>query len=163
MPDFSRAKIYAIVSPSLFKCYIGSTCVKHLCQRIGGHRNDKAKHCMSRILFEQPDVKYFLIENYPCETGEQLRRREGEIIQAMGDMCVNKCIAGRTRKETVDASNKKRSEIINEHMRANHQKNKEAIHIRKNRVLQCECGASITSANMSAHKRTIKHNKLINN
>jgi hypothetical protein len=43
------------------------------------------------------NTKIELIEEFPCENVEQLRKREGEIQRERE--CVNRCIAGRTKAE----------------------------------------------------------------
>tara|TARA_R110000823_G_C15701201_1_gene476481 strand:+ start:184 stop:606 length:423 start_codon:yes stop_codon:yes gene_type:complete len=54
--------------------------------------------CCSKTLFETSDnVKIELIELYPCNSKDELNKREGELIRSMD--CVNKNIAGRTYKE----------------------------------------------------------------
>ena len=45
-------------------------------------------------------VKLNLIENYPCNSKEELLKREGEYVRNTD--CVNKCIAGRTRAEWIE-------------------------------------------------------------
>ena len=54
----------------------------------------------STHLFEEfgiENCKIELIENYPCQSIEELHRREGFYIQSID--CINRCIAGRTHKE----------------------------------------------------------------
>jgi hypothetical protein len=64
------------------------------------HRRDK--HCSSRILIEAGDAYIELIEEFPCDNKEQLNKREGELIREME--CVNQRIAGRTKKQWVEAN-----------------------------------------------------------
>ncbi len=105
MTDYSKGKIYAIRStsdPDLL--YVGSTCMKYLCQRLGGHRQmykaykagDK-KYITSFALIERNDHYIELLENHPCSSAEELHKREGEIIRSLD--CVNKQIAGRCKKQ----------------------------------------------------------------
>jgi hypothetical protein len=44
------------------------------------------------------DVYIELIEDYPCNSKAELLKREGEIIRQTPN-CVNRCVAGRTKKE----------------------------------------------------------------
>ena len=99
MPDYSLGKIYMIYpkveDPDEGDVYYGSTTVT-LSRRMTIHR------CQSycKILFDKYGVeKCFieLVEEYPCETKEQLNRKEGEYIR--NHKCINKVIAGRTHKE----------------------------------------------------------------
>lgn len=104
MPDYSKSKIYKITpigENTGCEIYIGST-TKSLCDRMCGHRCDfkRNKGTMVKELFTKYgayECKIELIENYPCETGEELRKREGEIIKV--ENCVNKNINGRTQQE----------------------------------------------------------------
>jgi hypothetical protein len=158
-----KGKIYAIMSPSLFKVYIGSTTQKYLSSRMGRHMK-RTSHCTSKQLIKAGDYKYFVVEEIECDNVVDLRRREGEWIKAMrgSGLCVNRCVAGRTRKESYDACNIRRREIINQASKITHQKNKDKIHARKNKRCDCECGGSYTSANKGAHMRSLKHNKQLN-
>lgn len=102
MPDYQLGKIYAIRSPSTDKFYIGSTTQK-LSKRFGGHKtelkNRKNKLCNSRTILEKGDAYIELIEAYPCNNKEELKRREGELQRLHKELCVNKQIAGRTKQE----------------------------------------------------------------
>ena len=49
------------------------------------------------------DVKIILIENFPCETRKELNKREGHHMLLNKEIIVNKCIAGRTRNEGMNA------------------------------------------------------------
>lgn len=97
MVNYQNSKIYKITDVSYTKCYIGSTC-KKLCQRMSGHRSryrawkdGKETGMTSFILFEEFGVencKIELVENYPCNSKEELHKREGEHIKNI--LCVNK-------------------------------------------------------------------------
>ena len=98
MPDYQKAKIYKISSPSNNLVYYGST-TQSLSQRLAGHNADykKDKTNSSKFILECEDYKIELIENYPCNNREQLMKKEGEYIK--NNDCVNKVISGRTDKE----------------------------------------------------------------
>jgi hypothetical protein len=105
MSKYQNAKIYKIIGGD--ECYIGSTCEKYLSNRMSGHRKsyrlflDKKAHFItSYSLFEKYGLEncYIeLIENFPCESIEQLRKKEGDLIRTT--KCVNKFISGRTYGE----------------------------------------------------------------
>ena len=44
------------------------------------------------------NCQIILIEEYPCQNRKQPEKKEGEYIENDKD-CLNKCIAGRTRKD----------------------------------------------------------------
>lgn len=149
--DYQTGKIYKVRGPIIPdqaepKCYIGSTADK-LSSRMNGHRNayktylkTNDKRCTIFDLFAEyglENCRIELIENYPCETVDQLKRREGE-IQAQTENRVNHNIAGRTPKETYQASNAKN--LI---------------------VSICECGGKMSNINKKKHFRSSKHENYI--
>jgi len=97
MSDYQNSKIYKLYSnESPDEIYIGST-IQPLCKRKVEHKNRK-NSCNSKILFEKyENVIIELIEYFPCNTREELNKKEGMHIR-MTD-CINKRIEGRTRKE----------------------------------------------------------------
>ena len=68
---------------------------------MGGHRKDYVKNKVlgqnKEIVKDINDWKIELHELYPCLTKQDLHRREGEVIREIGTL--NKCIAGRNKKE----------------------------------------------------------------
>ena len=106
MNKYQNGKVYKIVDVGYKKCYIGSNC-ESLSQRMARHRrkytaylNGKAEHTRSFYLFDEFGVdncKFELIQHYPCDENDELRKREGEYIRATE--CVNKQGAGRTHKQ----------------------------------------------------------------
>jgi len=101
MPDYSSGKIYMVYpkveDPDEGDVYYGSTTVT-LARRMAVHRSKK--NCSSKLLFDKYGVENCfieLVENYPCETKEQLYKKEGEYIRA--NKCINKNIAGRPKNE----------------------------------------------------------------
>ena len=104
MPNYQNGKIYIIRSRSSDEVYIGSTAQKYLCVRFAGHiRNYKRyldepkKNTTSFKLIERGDAYIELLELFPCDCKEELRKREGEHQRKI--KCVNHNIAGRTNKE----------------------------------------------------------------
>jgi hypothetical protein len=98
MPDYNNGKIYRIVCNETGEQYIGSTTLS-LSQRLANHvysikRNNP---CKSSSIIERGNYEMVLIEDCPCETKEQLHRRERHYIETM--VCVNKIIPLRTQKE----------------------------------------------------------------
>jgi len=96
MPNYNNGKIYSIRSrsrPDLV--YVGST-VRRLSERFGKHKL-RSNYTTSKQIIDLGDAYIELIENYPCNSKEELCRREGEIMRTME--CVNRCIAGRTKAE----------------------------------------------------------------
>ena len=69
--------------------------------------------CSVYGLFEEFGVemcKIELVEEHPCNNQMELRRKEGQHIQNLE--CVNKVIAGRTRKEYYEQTEEQRKEYV---------------------------------------------------
>ena len=106
MNRYEKGKIYKITDVGYNKCYIGSTC-ETLSKRIDRHRCCYRRYLThqdgwttSFLLFEEfgiENCKIELIENYPCNSKEELVRREGHYIKETE--CVNKVVSGRTKRE----------------------------------------------------------------
>jgi uncharacterized GH25 family protein len=113
-----------------------------------GHRREykkyldgeKHKLISSFKILEYDDAFIELYENYPCDSKEELFRKEGEVIREFSEMCVNKQITGRTKKEyyednkdKIKEKQKKRyedkKEIISEKAKKYREKNIDNIYI----------------------------------
>ena len=124
MPDYQKGKIYKLWSPQGTdeEVYYGSTC-NDLRYRKRGHKTKNNK-CNSNILFEKyDDVRIELVEDYPCNNKAELNKREGHYIRE--NKCLNKCIAGRTRKEYQKEWNENNKEKIREYNKNNKEKMRE--------------------------------------
>ena len=143
---YENGKIYRIVgNVQNSKCYIGST-VQPLSKRMGGHRGDYKRFqdrlktkTMSFDLFDEYGIEncsIILIENYPCETKEELLKRERYWIETTE--CVNKIVPTRTiqeyqqeNKEKIKEYQKKyqkeNKEILKEYRKEYRQENKEIL------------------------------------
>ena len=147
-PNYQLSKVYRILSnepDSLM--YIGSTTKPLLSQRMSQHRSDyrlfklgKVKKTNSFDVFDKYGTEncYIeLLELYPCESKDELHKREGHYIRTTVN--VNRSIAGQTRKEHYEA-------------------NKEDIRNYMNEVIICPiCRDAHPRSSLSAHKRTKKH------
>lgn len=92
---YSRGKIYSIRSYQFDKFYIGSTIIP-LSKRLSGHRmkykywlNQEYHYVSSFELMEYEDVYIELIENFPCNSVEELTARERQLIRENKDNVVN--------------------------------------------------------------------------
>lgn len=177
MPDYQKGKIYAIRSYQTDDVYIGSTC-KKLSARMADHRSDyrryginKANYITSFRLLEYEDNYIELIENCPCDSKDELNRKEGYYIRN-DENCVNKQIAGRTRKEYREDNKEKaveynkiyreeNKEKIREHKKIFREENKEKIREHKLKPYTCECGKTFTYDNKARHERTKFHQDYI--
>jgi len=113
MPNYQNGKIYTMrCRTDESKIYVGST-VERLTQRLAKHRyQSKTKPHLKlyQIVNCNWDDWYIeLFELYPCDSKEELLKREGEIIREIGNL--NTVICGRTRKEYYHDNKEKISEI----------------------------------------------------
>ena len=191
MPDYQKGKIYSIRSHETDEIYIGST-TQTLSQRFAKHRCDmkkrkdgKCKYTTSFKILEYPTCYIELLENYSCNSREELEKKEGEYIRSME--CVNRCVAGRTQKEyrqdnidivrererqyARDNSNhikeyKKQYRLdnadkIKEQTKQYRLDNADKIKEHANQKHNCECGGSYTHKNIRRHEKTKKHQAYI--
>jgi len=183
---YKRGMIYKIIPISREEgaVYIGST-TKRLSTRLSQHKavysdwlkNNKLMRVSSFTLFEKYGVDNCIIElvtEYPCENQMQLRRQEGEIIRQT--VCVNKLIAGRTRKEY----NQDNKEKIARKQKEYENNNKERLDIKKKEwhiknikktmesnkklydkkiMYHCGCGTSCNKTIKSKHFKSKTHIK----
>ena len=129
MVNYQNAKIYTIRCRSDDTLiYVGST-TRALSQRMTEHRSNckKGGHCCSLydyIIDDNWDDWYIeLYEVYPCNSKEELLKKEGDIIRQIGTL--NKCIAGRTKKEWKEENVVKIKEYQKKHYEDNVEKLKE--------------------------------------
>jgi len=103
MPDYNNGKVYRIVCNETGEQYIGSTTVS-LSRRLAEHvYNIKRNNgCKSSSIINRGNYQIVLVEDCPCESKEQLLRRERYYIETM--VCVNKFIPLRTPKEYRDSN-----------------------------------------------------------
>ena len=124
---YSNGKIYKIWNDANNEVYIGST-FQPLCKRMANHRTHatceskyKTKlYTMMRTLgFDLFHIE--LLESFPCNDKEELRKREGELIREFGTL--NSRVENRTQQEyRVD-----KKEQISEMNRKYTQENKERL------------------------------------
>ena len=124
MPDYKQGKIYTILCKTDDTLiYVGST-VQSLSERMAKHRYDAIKKptmCFYQYVDDWDNWYIELFENFPCNSKEELNKREGEIIREIGT--VNKQIAGRTKKEYYEDNKDK----MKQHYKEYQEKNKDMI------------------------------------
>lgn len=168
--DYSKGKVYKIISDSTDKIYIGSTC-QSLANRLYEHKRDKHR-ITSKEIVKFPDCQIILLEDVPCERKEQLTSRERYHIDENKAICVNKTIPTRTveewrietnydRKSKDKAYQTKHREKILEKARAKRDILKDELNA-KNRVkIRCDCGLEINKSSFWKHiKRSIHQARL---
>ena len=170
---YATAKIYKVVDNSYTMCYYGST-VQPLSKRISNHRmhyklfgEGKFNHRLTVFdIFDAhgaENCKIELIEEFPCESKEQLNKREGFYIQ--NNECVNKVIAGQTLAEWKSANREHLQQYQANYTYANLQRVREikrrSWHKHKDRALEkitCEvCGSVCIRQHVERHRLSRKH------
>ena len=135
-PDYSKSKIYKIVSDWTDLVYVGST-ISSLKQRMHIHAynyhkymlNPDCQYCSSYEIFDFGDARIELIESYPCKSKKELNLRETYYQKNLS--CVNIRFASRTKKEYEQENKHKFKEYrlmnedkIREYHKAYYQRNK---------------------------------------
>tara|TARA_R110002153_G_scaffold79214_4_gene202252 strand:- start:3013 stop:3591 length:579 start_codon:yes stop_codon:yes gene_type:complete len=111
--DYSKGKIYEIVCNIKGLVYYGST-IRTLKKRLSEHKYDykRGENCSSKFVLQNNNFEIILIEDYPCHSKKELLDREGWYQK--NNVCVNKVINGRSRKEYIkqyDIVNKERIKL----------------------------------------------------
>ena len=194
MPNYHESKIYKIWSPNTDMVYIGST-TQSLSKRMGQHvmyyryqPNKNIRLCRSVEIIAFGDAKIELIEKIDCTDRIELLRAEGKAILNTKN-CVNKQVAGRTKKEWIHDNKEKiaednsvyyqnNKEKIAEQKAVWYQNNKEIAanrgkiyreRTREKRLvcgavrLTCRCGSIVRTDNMTRHYRSKKHTEYLDN
>jgi len=94
MPNYEHSKIYKIVCNETGEVYIGSTTLYYLSNRIAGHKTiykrNLKRQCASKNIIARNNFTAELIEKYPCESREELNKRERYWIENT-ENCINVC------------------------------------------------------------------------
>jgi hypothetical protein len=167
---YNFSKIYKIISNKTDKIYIGST-IQPLSKRKFAHKktyekfkNNDYHYVSSFDLFELGDIDIILIENFKCKSKEELHSRERYYIELNKELCVNKNIPSRSKKERyendkekIKENYKKNKKYICEVKKKYYEKNKETIINKKAIKTDCECGGKFKNSNKSRHFKSKKH------
>ena len=140
--DYASGKIYRMVCADTKRVYIGSTC-NTLSTRLKNH-SAQTSRCSCND-FINPEI--FLIEDYPCDTKEDLLWRERYCIENMD--CIN--------KQTPIITEEERREKMKKYRIANAEKVNQSL-LEK---ITCECGAVTTRRNIARHKKRKTHFSLL--
>ncbi|DAC81776.1 TPA_asm: gIY-YIG [Monosiga MELD virus 2] len=185
MPDYSKSKIYKLVSNQTNKIYIGSTC-NDLRKRKSEHIRSFQKwknndigtskgYCSSFEIVKHDDVQIILIEKVICKDRDELKALERHYIEYNLN-CVNLNIPNRTIKEykkyysnttkgrKVKQENDKQyriknSEVIKEKKKQQYIKDKEMILKRQLAKVKCICGKEISYGYKKKHTFSNVHKK----
>ena len=165
MPNYQNGKIYKIIDSENKVIYIGST-TEQLCKRYAKHKHKAIGN------------KIILLENYHCNSREELLKKEQEHIESHENL-LNQMRAFNS-EEYWEQYNKEYSkkwydnnkDKILEYQKNYDENNKEYIseyktqwYVKnKDKLLEkitCECGCEILKIHMVRHRKTKKHIKLM--
>ena len=177
--DYSKGKIYKIISDSTDKIYIGSTC-QSLSNRLAKHKSSFERwkrvnkgYATSFEIIKFDDYKIILIKDTPSSRKEELEKYEREVIEENKNICVNKNMPTRNHNEWCIETNYNRKEHDKEYQIKNKEKILEKAKIKRNLIkddtnaknrikIKCECGLEINKSSMHRHlKRSIHQIKLL--
>ena len=162
--NYQQAKIYCIKvnTDDMYLPYVGSSCKRLLSQRMNQHRqhfkqwkNGKYHFVSSFTLFEKFGIEncYIeLIELFPCNCNDELRKKEREHIDKIE--CVNIIKKPfRTMEEKIEDDKicKRKYE----------EKSKEKISIQRKETCECPCGSICRKHEKARHEKSKKHQKYL--
>ncbi len=160
MPDYDESKIYAIRSKLTNMIYYGST-TDTLSNRFSKHKyeynnSDDRPYCTSFEIFDFGDAYIELIEDFPCDSKQELQKREGEITK-LDINSINVREEGLTRKQTNDKYYKNNSIKVLKFQKEYRSKNKDKIKLKRLVRIICDCGCNIGLSKKSRHIKSKKH------
>ena len=165
MIDYRNGKIYKLISTETDNVYVGSTSLNYLCKRLVSHRSDykrwlakKRNYVSSYEILKYEDCKIILIEDFPCDSKDQLTSREQYWIDNTANT-VNKQKAwtGLTKKEYQQQPkikahrNQYRKQPKNKAMKKQYSQTK----------IKCICGSTCSINDYSRHIKSQKHEDFI--
>lgn len=133
--NYSKGKVYKLVNNVDNEIYVGST-IQSLTQRKAGHKR-KAVDVPNRRVYQHlntigwDNVEIVLIENYPCESKDELNARERYWVEELNPS-LNKYFPLRTQKEYRQVN----ADFLKEWSREYRQKNADKIKENKREYYQ---------------------------
>jgi len=186
----SRGKIYKIVCGETGEVYYGSTCEPTVARRLTTHvqhyrlwKKGKNDFVTSYPIIDRNNYNIYLVENFPCDTRDQLKAREG--WYQLNNACVNKHVAGQTIKQWYKVNKTQLAEKHAIYYTENKTQlaEKKAIYYTENKTQKleyqsqynvknkihltekntCACGGKHTTGHKSKHSKTKLHQTYITN
>ena len=157
--DYSKSKIYRIVSDQTNEVYIGST-IQTLEARYSKHKHDlkRDRYCASVELLKHGDARIELIRDFPCNSERELAKEETNHMLACPNPVVNHNRASRTKAEWREDN---RDQLI-EYNKQRYEANREQILEQKKQKYDCPCGSTIRKSSKLTHEKSKKHQDYIN-
>lgn len=164
MPNYQKGKIYKIIQlDNDENFYVGST-VKTLSGRMSGHRaRSKVEDCENLKFYKHvrenglwDNYKIILIENYRCNSKDELNARE-EYWRKLLEPTLNSNSAYQTPEELKDYHRRYRKTDKSKEYQQQYDKMRNAT------KFDCECGGHTSLNDKAKHSKTMKHQKWIHN
>lgn len=184
MVNYQLGKIYRIVCNTTGLTYYGSTCEKNLSSRLSHHKsvykqylNQNHHFITSFEIIKNNNYVIVLVENYPCNSKDELHSRERFYIE--NNECINKNIPTRTINEWIEENKDRVTEQKKKYYNANKEKyteyreqnkqhlqeynkqyceqNRQTILEKAKRPYTCPCGSVYRIDGKSHHFKTKKH------
>jgi len=171
MVNYANGKIYKLVNNVDDEIYVGSTC-NPLYKRKYGHKSESTKHPhllksqhFSRLGWE--NVEIILIENHPCESKQDLLKRERYWIDELKPS-LNKAlpyVSDAEKRETAKRKmrnwrnkpgNRDKRTINSTGYWRNYRERAEVQERSKERTT-CECGKDVNKVKKRRHERSKQH------
>jgi len=179
MPDYSKTIIYKICckDTSITDIYIGSTC--NFYRRKAQHKHDCNNDCnynVYQFIREHggwDNWTMVMVHEASVENKLQKEKLERQFIEEMKPS-LNAILPARTKKEWREQNKatlaeykklwaEENKEKIAESKKLWYETNKEIISKNKGEKITCECGAVVSKGNLTYHKTSAKHTKLLQN
>jgi len=158
--DYSKGKIYVIISPNHDLFYYGST-VDTIKNRFSKHKTNSLNKCTSLKIIDAGDAEIYEIETYPCSSLHELEDREAYYILNDWDGCVNDRVPGALRRVGgMSAYNAKPEQKAK---RKAHESKPEVKAYRAEKIICNVCGCMNSRKHMSTHQKTKKCQKFLKN
>jgi len=138
MVNYQLGKIYRILCNNTGEQYVGATCQKKLCTRLAQHVSKK-NDCSSKGIIERGNYEMLLIESYPCNSKDELHRRERHFIETL-DNCVNNKRPIRTKEEKKEYNKEwyveNKTDILEKQKKYNDENKEQKSEYDKNRYIE---------------------------
>jgi len=176
--DYSKGKVYKIISDCSDKIYIGSTAQHYLCDRLSNHKSEYNRwiktekgYCSSFELLKLNNCKIILLCNYPCNSKAELQMKEQECMDEYKNKNPNlllnlfrshntKEYKKQYKKNWSDNNPTDRTEYYKEwNSNEEVKKKKKESELRNKKQITCECGCVISSCSKYLHLKSKKHLK----
>ena len=147
--NYQNGKIYKIINEDNEIIYIGSTAQELLCDRYKNHK------------LKAPNHKIILIQNYPCNSKQELCMKEQQIIEQYSNL-LNKYKAFSSEEEKKEYYENNKNEIL-EKSKIYYENNKNGKLEKMKVKVKCEyCNCELNKSSLKRHQKTQKCLKIQN-